>query len=143
MKHKPRSNTPIAPARGKYSREKAGLARLRAIHGDYGPAVLGKLDGIAPDLKKWIIEFGFGEVYSRPGLDLRARQITTITALVALGHAGDELQAHIRAGLKAGLARREVVEIIMQLALYAGFPAAIRGIMAAQRTFAELDGNRG
>ncbi len=120
-------------------RRKIGQRTLRKIHGDYGLAVLARLDEIAPEMKKWIIEFGFGEVYSRPGLNARSRQIATIAALVALGHTGDELRSHIRAGLRTGLSRSEVVELIMQMALYAGFPAAISGVKAAEATFAQLD----
>ncbi len=130
-------------ARSKYAkqpdRRKTGHKTLRKIHGDYGVAVLARLDNIAPELKKWIIEFGFGEVYSRPALNPRSRQIATIAALVAMGHTGDELRSHIRAGLQTGLSRAEVVEVIMQMALYAGFPAAISGAKAAEVTFAELD----
>ena len=122
-----------------YDRYKKGLARLKQIHGPYGAAVLDKLDDIAPDLKKWIIEFGFGEVYSRPGLDLKSRQIATIAALVSQHHFGDELKSHIRAALKAGCSRQEIIELVMQLALYAGFPAAISALGTVRQTFAELD----
>ncbi len=122
-------------------RRKIGQKTLRKIHGDYGLAVLARLDNIAPDLKKWIIEFGFGDVYSRSGLSPRSRQIATIAALVALGHTGDELRSHIQAGLRTGLSRGEVVEVIMQMALYAGFPAAISGVKAAEATFTQLDGS--
>jgi 4-carboxymuconolactone decarboxylase len=116
-----------------------GLARLMEIHGSYGPAVLDRLDDIAPDLKKWIVEFAFGEVYSRPALDLKSRQIATISALVSLHHFGDELKSHIRAAIGAGCSRQEIVELVMQLALYAGFPAAISAMGSVRQAFAELD----
>jgi len=121
------------------NRYQKGLARLKQIHGPYGAAVLNRLDDIAPDLKKWIIEFGFGEVYSRRGLDIKSRQIATIAALVSLHHFGDELKSHIRAALKAGCTRKEIIELVMQLALYAGFPAAISAMGAVRQTFDELD----
>ncbi len=124
-------------------RRRTGERTLRKIHGDYGLAVLNKLDDIAPELKRWVIDFGFGEVYSRRMLDIKSRQIATIAAMVALGHSGDELRSHIRAGLNAGLSRGQIVELTMQMALYAGFPAAINGVKAAQATFTELDSRTG
>ena len=116
-----------------------GEALLRQLHGQYGPAILNQLDDLAPELKRWVVEFAFGQVYSRPGLDLRSRQIATLAALVAQRHDGAELKSHIRAGLAAGLTRGEIIEIMMQMAVYAGFPAAMSGLHAARDAFAELD----
>ncbi|MFX8203601.1 carboxymuconolactone decarboxylase family protein, partial [Acinetobacter baumannii] len=79
----------------------------------------------SPDLGRYIVEFGFGDVYSRPGLTLREREIATIAALTALGNAAPQLKVHIAAGLNVGLTRQEITETILQMALYAGFPAAL------------------
>ncbi len=116
-----------------------GLKKLEELHGTYGSSVLDRLDLVAPDLKRWIIEFAFGEVYCRPGLEIKLRQVATVAALVALRHGGDELKSHIRAALQAGCSRQEVMEVIMQMALYAGFPAAIGAVADAGEAFAELD----
>ena len=83
-----------------------------------------------------MIEFPFGDIYSRPGLDLRAREIATIAALTALGNASPQLKVHIEAGLNVGLSREEITEVIMQMAVYAGFPAALNGLFAAKEIFA-------
>jgi len=83
-----------------------------------------------------VIEFPFGDIYSRPGLDLRAREIATIAALTALGNASPQLKVHIEAGLNVGLSRDEITEVIMQMAVYAGFPAALNGLFAAKEIFA-------
>ena len=83
-----------------------------------------------------MIEFSFGDIYSRPGLDLRAREIATIAALTALGNAGPQLKVHIEAGLNVGLSCEEITEVIMQMAVYAGFPAALNGLFAAKEIFA-------
>ncbi len=117
----------------------AGLAKLREIHGQYGPAVLDRLDDVAPDLKRWVIEFAFGEIYSRPQLDIKSRQIATLAALVCLHHSGLEIKAHIRGALNAGCTREHVVEVVLQMAIYAGFPAAISAMDSVRETFAELD----
>jgi len=86
-----------------------------------------------------VIEFPFGDIYSRPGLDLRAREIATIAALTALGNASPQLKVHIEAGLNVGLSRDEITEVIMQMAVYAGFPAALNGLFAAKEIFALRD----
>ena len=82
-----------------------------------------------------MIEFPFGDIYSRPGLDLRAREIATIAALTALGNASPQLKVHIEAGLNVGLSREEITEVMMQMAVYAGFPAALNGLFAAKEIF--------
>jgi 4-carboxymuconolactone decarboxylase len=121
------------------TRYERGLAALKAIDGDAGETVVASLADIAPDFGKYLIEFPFGDIYSRPGLDLRAREIATVAALTALGNARPQLKVHIHASLNVGLARAEIVEVIMQMAVYAGFPAALNGLFAAKEVFAEID----
>src|SRR5665648_327403 len=113
-----------------------GSARLAEIDGSAGAAVIAGLADIAPDLGRYIVEFAFGDVYSSPGLSLRDREIATIAALTALGTAHPQLVVHIKAGLRVGLSRQEVVEVITQMAVYAGFPAALNGVAAAREAFA-------
>jgi 4-carboxymuconolactone decarboxylase len=90
-------------------------------------------------LARYIIEFAFGDVFSRPGLDLKSREIATVAALTALGTATPQLKVHINAALNVGCTRQEVIEIIIQMAVYAGFPAALNGMFAAKGVFQELD----
>lgn len=97
--------------------------------------MIAALADIAPDFATYVFEFPFGDIYSRPGLDLRAREIATIAALAALGNAAPQLKVHIEAGLNVGLSREEIVEIMMQMAVYAGFPAALNGLFAAKEVF--------
>ncbi|MGH9681176.1 MAG: carboxymuconolactone decarboxylase family protein [Candidatus Acidiferrales bacterium] len=118
-------------------RYERGLAKFMEIYGDKGKLVLDSLQDIAPDLARYIVEFAFGDIHCRMGLDLKSREIATVAALTALGTAGPQLRAHIHAALGAGCTKQEVVEIIMQMALYAGFPAALNGIQVAKEAFAE------
>jgi 4-carboxymuconolactone decarboxylase len=113
-----------------------GLRALSAIDGHAGQKVVDALADIAPDFARYLIEFPFGDIYCRPGLDLRAREIATIAALTAMGTAAPQLKVHIEAGLNVGLGRVEITEIIMQMAVYAGFPAALNGLFAAKEVFA-------
>lgn len=124
---------------GDGERYRRGLARLAEIDGEAGQRVVEQLRGIAPDLGRYIVEFGFGDVYSRRGLDLRSREIATVAGLTALGNARPQLEVHLNAALNVGCTRAEVLEVLIQMSLYAGFPAALNGVEAARKVFAERD----
>jgi 4-carboxymuconolactone decarboxylase len=123
-----------APPSDRYQR---GLKRLSEIDADQVGRIIAGLKDVAPDFATYLIEFPFGDIYARPGLDLRSRQIATIAALTALGTAGPQLRVHIHGALNVGCSRDEIVEAIMQMAIYAGFPAALNGLAAAREVFAE------
>lgn len=116
-----------------------GLAKLREIDGHAGEQVVESLAAIAPDFARYLIEFPFGDIYSRPGLDLKSREIAVVAALTALGNAAPQLKVHIQGALNVGVSRAEVVETIMQMAVYAGFPAALNGLTAAKEVFAQAE----
>lgn len=118
------------------SRLERGRMMLEKIDGQGGERVLESLEEIAPDFGRYLIEFPFGDIYSRPGLDLKSRELTTVAALTALGNARPQLQIHIAAALNVGCSRQEITETIMQMAVYAGFPAALNGLFAAKEVFA-------
>lgn len=121
------------------NRYERGWEKLKEVDGEIGEAVIESLEAIAPDLARYIIEFTFGDIYSRPGLDLKSREIATIAALTTLGNAQPQLKVHIHGALNVGCTREEVVETIIQMAVYAGFPAALNGISVAKAVFAERD----
>jgi 4-carboxymuconolactone decarboxylase len=112
-----------------------GLRALADITGDSGTAVVESLRDIAPDLAEWIIDFSYGDVMARPGLDLRSRQFATIAALTALGNAQPQLKVHIDGALNVGCTQQEIIEVILQMAVYAGFPAAINALNVAREVF--------
>jgi 4-carboxymuconolactone decarboxylase len=116
-----------------------GLEKLKEIDGEAGERVIESLKDIAPDLAHYTIEFPFGDIYRRPGLDLKSREVATVAALTALGNAAPQLKVHIHGALNVGCSRQEIVEIIIQMAVYAGFPAALNGMAAAKEVFKERD----
>lgn len=117
-------------------RYERGRALLERIDGHGGEAVLRELADIAPDFARYLVEFPFGDIYARPGLDLKSRELVTVGALTALGNARPQLMVHLAAALNVGCSRRELVETCMQMAVYAGFPAALNGLFAAREVFA-------
>ena len=118
-----------------------GLAKLTEIDGEAGEKVISSLANICPDLGKYIIEYPFGDIYQREGLDLKTRELVTVAALTALGHCQPQLNVHINGALNVGCAPQEIVEVILQMAVYAGFPAALNGMFVAKAVFAERELN--
>jgi 4-carboxymuconolactone decarboxylase len=121
------------------TRYRRGWEKLKEIDGEAGERVIASLQDIAPGLARYTIEFPFGDIYSRPGLDLKSREIATVAALTALGNAASQLQVHIHAALNVGCTRTEIVKVIIQMAVYAGFPAALNVMFAAREVFRERD----
>ncbi len=120
-------------------RYQRGWEKLKEVDGEAGERVVDSLKDIAPDFARLLIEFPFGDIYSRPGLDLKSREIAVVAALTALGNAVPQLKVHIHGALNVGCTRQEVVEVIMQMAVYAGFPSALNGLFAAKEVFKERD----
>ncbi len=115
-----------------------GLKILNSINGKNGRRIMKMLKDISPDMARFVIEFSYGDIYSRPGLDLKTRELLTIASLVTLGYAPKQLKAHIRNALNAGCSRQEIIEAIMQMCVYAGFPAALNGLFTAEEAFGEI-----
>ena len=182
-------------------RHAIGLEALERLGGPEAAAPILAAADIAPDLVRFAIDFAFGEVLSRPGLDLKTRELCTVAALSALGHPVSQLKwhaeaalhvgarrmevdevkriarayirptgggvdgqgpldaitrelatvalltaigtqpaalkNHLRAALAAGATREQIVQVLEQMAIYAGFPAALNGIGVAREVFAE------
>ncbi len=118
-------------------RLKRGIARLEQMknHNRIGS----KLEEISPALNRMRQAFAFGDVHAREGLSARDHELVIIAGLCALGYAPVELKSHIHMGLNAGITQGEVLEVFIQLAVYAGFPAAINATFIAGEVFAERD----
>lgn len=112
-----------------------GLARLDTITQGQGRAVLEALSRTSPDLARYIVEFPYGDVFCRPGLTDQQRQLATVSALAALGFAAPELKVHIHGALNVGVTETEIIETMILLSVYAGFPAALHGVRAAREVF--------
>lgn len=114
-----------------------GIETLKQIGGkDYDRAIR-PLEAFSPDLSRMLVEHGFGDVVSRPGLDLKQREIATVAALTAIGSVRPPLKFHIYGMLNVGCTPQEVVETILNAVVYAGFPAAQDGMTIAREVFKE------
>lgn len=124
------------------SRYQKGLRVLTSINGQEGKSILKTLEAISPDMAKFVVEFPYGDIYSRPGLDIKTRELITIASLVTMGFAQKELKAHVRNALNAGCTKDQIKETIIQMCVYAGFPAALNGLMIAQEIFEQKEDSR-
>lgn len=124
------------------SRYDRGLRNFRKIYGDLGLQVIENLDTISTDMSKYILEFAFGEIFERKDLDLKLREIVAISSLVTLGNAKPQLKSHIHGALNIGCSRKHILEIIIQICLYSGFPSALNGLNVMKEVFDERD-NKG
>jgi len=118
-------------------RLKKGTERLKEVDGKAGENVIASLDGIAPDLGKYIIEFAFGDIYSREGLSLQEREIITISSLLTAGGCEPQLEVHINGSLNVGVSPEKVVETLIQCIPYTGFPRVLNAVNVAKKVFAE------
>ncbi|MGQ2904578.1 MAG: carboxymuconolactone decarboxylase family protein [Neoaquamicrobium sediminum] len=114
----------------------------RKLNPELEAILAGRYDTALPGFAETLIESAYGRLYARDGLDLKTRQLATVAALTVLGgQTAPQLKVNIEHTLAAGANRQEVLEIILQMAAYGGWPAAINGINAALALFAELDGS--
>lgn len=120
------------------SRYEKGKKTLESIQNRSVEEIFKELEDIAPDLSRFVVEFPYSEIYTRQEFDLKTREICTVSALTVLGTI-PQLKEHINAALNVGNTPTEIVEIIMQMSAYCGFPKSINAMMAAKEVFAERD----
>lgn len=114
-----------------------GRALLAGLNPGLEAALADRYDGAVPGMAETLVEWAYGRHYAREGLDLRSRQLCTVAALVAMGgQTAPQLKVNIEHALAAGASEREVLEVIWQMAVYGGMPAAINGLNAALEVFA-------
>ena len=114
-----------------------GLEVLQRVDGEAGQRVIDSLADISPEMAHQIVSWGFGEIYSRPGLVPRDRQLVTLGMLTALGGCEHQLEVHINAALNVGLTPDQIVEALLHSAGYCGFPKALTAPFVAKKVFTE------
>ena len=120
-------------------RYERGLEVLNEVDGEAGQRVIDSLADVSPELGHQVVAWAFGEIYARPGLPPRDRQLVTLGILTAIGGAEAQLEVHVNAALNVGLTPAEVVEAMLHAAVYCGMPRALNATFAAKRVFEERD----
>ena len=119
------------------TRFELGSETLKEIDGIGGENVIQSLQDIAPDVGKYIIEFAFGDVYTRSELSMQEREMITITSLLTTGGCEPQLEVHINGSLNVGLSPEKIIETFIQCIPYTGFPKVLNAIYTAKKIFAE------
>src|SRR5579872_1406938 len=119
------------------TRFQLGRAKLKQMLGELGEQAVENIARISPDMAHYVVDFIFGDIHSRPGLDLKTREIVALVAIATRGGAEPQLRAHLHGALNVGWSEQELIELMIELAVYAGFPAALNGLYAARDVFAE------
>lgn len=114
-------------------RRKIGLKYLKTIDGEVGDEVIKALDGVAGDIGNYILEFAFGEIYNRKSLNLKQREMITITSLLSQGGTEPQLKVHINGALNVGLSQEEILETFIQCIPYVGFPKVLNAVESHQK----------
>lgn len=115
----------------------AGTKKLQEVDGQAGDNVIKSLDGLAPDLGMYIIEFAFGDIYCREGLTLQEREMIAITSLLTAGGCEPQLSVHINGALNVGIAPVKIIEVFIQCIPYIGFPRVLNAVNVAKSIFSE------
>ncbi|NEB74215.1 carboxymuconolactone decarboxylase family protein [Streptomyces sp. SID14478] len=129
------SNAPGAETREE--RFARGMEALSRVDGEGGRRVVDALADVSPELAHHLVAWGFGEIYSRPALPPRDRQLVTLGMLTALGGCEPQLEVHVNTSLNVGLTPQEIVEALLQSAGYCGFPRALNATFVAKKVFSE------
>lgn len=122
-------------------RYQKGMDKLQELILKEGDSPTGHMDigegfkDVAPDLERFVVEFAFGDIYARPGIDNKQKVLTTISALVAQGL--PQIGMHVKTGLAVGLKPEEIIGCIIHLIPYCGFPKVLNALKTAQQVFAE------
>jgi len=119
-----------------YSR---GMEEMRNHFGPEADAHIQKIREISPEFARVNVEFPFGQLYTRQVLDQKTRELCTVAALTVEGHCLPELKSHVKGALNCGASRDEILEVILQMIAYCGFPAATNALFIAKEAFDELD----
>jgi 4-carboxymuconolactone decarboxylase len=120
-------------------RYERGRRRISELAGERGEAVIAGLEEVSPDLARYVVEFGYGDVYSRPALDDHARQLAAISALSAMGGAEPQLEYHIGIALNIGVPPSQIVETVVFLSPFIGFARTLNAVRSVKRVFASRD----
>ena len=118
-----------------------GRATLAKTSGASGDAVVNSFNDLAPDLGRMIVEHSYGEVFCRDGIDMKTRELSTCAALAAVATKTTEtpLRVHINAALNVGARLQEIIEILLNLVCYSGYPAVQRAVRIAGEEFAKRE----
>ena len=136
-KKDPLGTTQTSKIPNSVSRYEFGAQHLAKLQADQVENLEQTFKSISPDMARFVIEYGFADIFSRPALDFKRREMATISALTAIGTAPSQLKFHIKAALNMGVSQVDITEIMLLISVYAGFPASINSTLALKEVVNE------
>ncbi|WP_067474413.1 carboxymuconolactone decarboxylase family protein [Actinomadura hibisca] len=118
-------------------RYRRGLETMRQVNEADGERMREELAKVAPDLERYLLEFVFGDVYSRPRLPMRERQLVRLAALAALGVEYEPMKANVDSALNTGVEQADIIEVFVQCLPYIGFPRVLAAVQQTKRVLDE------
>lgn len=119
------------------TRFEKGMKQLKEIDGAGGENVIKSLEDVSPDLGRFIVEFAFGDIYTRKELSLKERELITISSLLTAGDCAPQLEVHINGALNVGITPYKIIETFLQCIPYTGFPRVLNAVFTAKKVFTE------
>lgn len=113
-----------------------GMRIMNELEAGLAEKVIATLSGIDPELPKLVVNYAFADVVGRPGLDLATRELVTVASLISLGNAAPQLALHMRGALNVGVAQEALLEVVIQMSIYAGVPAFMNALTIYQEVVA-------
>ncbi|MHC1712868.1 MAG: carboxymuconolactone decarboxylase family protein [Solidesulfovibrio sp.] len=121
----------------KSDRYNRGLQKLIEMEGDVGRNVITMMDAISPEFTQYLVEFVFGDIYSRKGLDLKTKEIITVASMATLGTVPLQVKVHIHAAMNLGCSEQDIIEILLQLIPSCGMAVPMNALLIAKEVFEE------
>jgi 4-carboxymuconolactone decarboxylase len=118
-------------------RYQRGLAKIIEMEGEMGKKVIETIKEISPDFAQYLMEFVFGDIYSRSGLDLKTKEIITLASMATMGTAPLQVKVHVNTALNVGCTEKEIIEILLQIIPSAGMALSMNALLIAKEVFNE------
>lgn len=118
-------------------KREVGRLRIREIIGEKSDNIIKMFEEISPDFTNYIIDFAYGELYSRKGFEDKHRELAVVACLIGQGNTGFPLKAHLKGMLNVGWVKGEVIELLIFLVAYAGFPSCVEAITILKQVIEE------
>lgn len=119
------------------NKQEIGKQRIKEIIGDRAEGLINMFEEISPDFAKYIVEFGYGDIYARPDFSDKYRELAAVACLIGQGNTGLPLKAHINGMLNVGWQKPEIIELFIFLIGYVGFPACVDAMMTLKHVLEE------
>jgi 4-carboxymuconolactone decarboxylase len=118
-------------------RYRRGLAKITEMEGELGKKVIETMKEISPDFAQYLVEFVFGDIYSRPELSLKIKEMITLASMATMGSAPLQVKVHIKSALNVGCSEKEIIETFLQIIPSAGMVLSMNALLIAKEVFDE------